>query len=103
MGITVNAETVGDAAHKLGLLNRRSGINIKWRKGSEHFDYVPLQLVGCIVDATDIQGEEVERCFQTSGEALRYIAGLLKKHDAYARDQAKKHRKKLREIAKGKK
>lgn len=98
MSVNVTANTVDEAAYKLGVKGRRHGINIEWRKGP-HYDYEPQHEVGCIVDATDIQGEEVKRCFKTSAEALRYIAGLLKKHDDFAKEQRKKREKALREAA----
>lgn len=100
MGITIQAENVQDAAAKLGVESRRRGINITWRVCDQRFDFERLHETGCVVDATDIQGEEVERCFKTSGEALRYVASLLKKHDAYARELKKQHDKRQRELLK---
>lgn len=99
MTVNVTAENVNDAANQLGLQGRRHGINIFWRKGPQ-YDYMPQHEVGCIVDATDIQGEEVPRCFASTADALRYIAALLKKHDDYARKQKLEREKHLREVAK---
>lgn len=99
MTVNVTAQTVDEAAHMLGIKGRRHGINITWRKGDQ-WDYQPQHEVGCIVDATDISGEEVPRSFTSSAEALRYVAKLLKKHDDYARKQKLDREKHLREVAK---
>jgi hypothetical protein len=84
MSINITAENVHDAADKLGIERRRSGINITWRRGA---DYGNEPEQGCIVDATDISTEEVKRAFKSSKEALVYIASLLKRHDDYAKEK----------------
>lgn len=97
MTITICGNDIHDARNKLGMGKPRASISINWRSGSPDFDYGRIHEVGCIVDATDIPGEEVKQCFTTSAAAVRYIAGLLKKHDAYAREQKKKRAKEERE------
>jgi hypothetical protein len=64
---------------------RGKRIKIIWRRG-ESYDYHTTHEQGCIVDATSVPGEEVKRCFKTAGEAVRYIAAMLKKHDAMVRE-----------------
>ena len=90
MSVTVTASTVHDAIHELGGHRRVGAIIIEWRKGPyDVSSYLDNHAPGCIVDATAINGEEVKRAFPTSRAAVRYIASLLKKHDADAREQAK--------------
>jgi hypothetical protein len=98
MGITITAETLHDALAKLERGETHYGIKIRWRKGDQ-LDYMPSMLTGCIVNAVGMPGQEVERSFATAGEALRYIATLLKMVDSKAREQKKERAKKDRERA----
>jgi hypothetical protein len=77
MAITINADNVDDALAKLRRHEPHYGIKIRWRKG-EPYDFQDRMETGCIVNAVGMPGQEVERSFKTSAEAMRYIASLLK-------------------------
>lgn len=101
MPITIQAENVHDAADKLNLGPARADIRITWRRGDAYSDYGRNPELGCIVDATSVPGEEVQRSFKTAAEAARYIAKMLKKHDDWAKktkaERAKHEREAQRE------
>lgn len=86
MSITINADDVAGALAKLRRHEPHYAIRIRCRKG-DPYDYHDTMLTGCIVNAIGMPGQEVERSFNTAGEALRYIATLLKTIDARAKEQ----------------
>lgn len=91
MGITINAENLDDACDKLRLREQHYGIRIRWRKDNDLSDWGRAMLLpGCIVNAVGLPGQEVEQSFTTAGEALRYLAKLLKMVDATARNEKAK-------------
>ena len=77
-------------------------IHIRWRVASGD-DFTQWHEPGCIVNATRCAGEEVERAFDSTKTAMIYIGALLKKHDAYAKQDKEKAQAKLRERVKLKK
>src|SRR5688572_3248926 len=99
MTINITADSLHDAASQLGLGTGTAPIKIKWRTNAEYSDYGRNHEQGCIVDAVGCAGEEVQRSFKTSGEALRYIGSILRKHDAYAKKERieREKRNKLKE------
>ena len=94
MTITVTANDIHDARAKVGLRWQSGDITIKWRRGD---DYGRIRKPGCIVTA---ESDEVPRKFDSAGEAVRYIAALLKEHDSVVRAEKKKYDKELRQISK---
>lgn len=99
MGITINANDIDDAANKLGLRRLPTDIRITWRRSDELTDFGRIPAPGCIVDATNVPGEEVKRCFKSSAEAVKYLAALFQKHDDCAKDARAQHAKRERENA----
>ncbi len=101
MTITVVADDLNQARHKLGLRHESSPISITWR-GDGHNDFRPVHLTGCIVNATRMgtEGGALPLEFETSKAALRHIAKLLAKHDAYVRSEKIERDKKARQQAK---
>lgn len=98
MTITISAENVDDALDKLRRHEPTYGIKIRWRKG-DAFDFQDSFQTGCIVNAMGMPGQDVERSFKTAGEALRYIASLLKLVDATSKKQKKEREQKERNAA----
>lgn len=99
MSITITANDVHDAANKLDLRHAPCDIRISWRRSDEMSDYGRIPMPGCIVDATSIPGEEVKRSFKTYGDAVRYIAAMLKKHDVRVKEFRAEEEKKRRNRA----
>ena len=93
MTITVVANDIHDARQKLAMSGLNWPIKIRFRRDrSYEWRDTMADLPGCIVDATEITGEEVQMCFKTEREALRYIAKLLKRHADYVREANKKRK-----------
>ena len=89
MTITVQANDVNDARHQLGLLGPRAQIYIRFRDGH---DYGRIPVTGAIVDAVascPIFGA-VPMEFDSAAGALRHLSKILKHHDKFAREQAKR-------------
>ena len=103
MTITINANDIQDARDQLGAQEPASAIRIKWRRSDNYYVNDRNPKVGCIVDAVGQDSEEVQRKFDTAGAAIRYIAALLKKHDAWARESKRKHDQEVRKKAKAEK
>ena len=100
MTINVSGDNVHDIIHKLGA-NRQSEapIQIRWRASDDiTTDFIRVEQTGCIVETRRIPGEEVPRCFTTAGEAVKYIAKILKLHEDYAKKQRTERAKKERQL-----
>ena len=89
MTITATAEDIYSLRQKIGYRALTGAVIIKWRSG----DYGGVQKTGCIVDATSVNGEEVPKCFTTAAQAISYISKLIKRHESFVIDRAKKEKK----------
>lgn len=96
MSITATANDIHELRYKVGARAVEGNIVIRFRGG----DYGRIPQSGCIVDATRVEGQEVPRKFETAGEAMRYIAGILKWHDAWVRKEKKRQEQERRQSAK---
>jgi hypothetical protein len=72
--ITISSESLAGAREVLGIDNWHA-IKLSWRSSWGK------PLLGVVVDATAIDSEEVTKSFPDRGDALAYIADLIKKHD----------------------
>jgi hypothetical protein len=88
MTIAVTGDTLLEIRSKLSLNpHTESAIRIRFIRSD--FSRIPER--GCIVDATDFPSEaRVPRQFETPSAALKYIGGLLRKHDALVKEEKKK-------------
>ena len=99
MTIRIEAKDLRDARHQLGLSLPNCPIKIFWRNTDVYSDFGRIHEPGCIVDAVGIPGEEVQRSFANSWDAVRHIQKLLKLHDKAVREERAKRNKELRKSA----
>lgn len=86
MTITVTGDNLYDLRSKIGARERPTPIKIRWRDANGRLNNsLDVHETGCVVDARNVFGEEVERSFKTAGQAIRYVASLIRRHEAYAK------------------
>ena len=90
MTIRIEATDLRDARRQLGLSLPNCPIKIYWRNTEVYSDFGRIHEPGCIVDAVGMPGEEVQRSFANSWEAVKHIHKLLKLHDKAMREERKK-------------
>jgi hypothetical protein len=96
MSVTVTGDTIHDVRLKLSMGSPPSAIRIRFIGVDS--DFYRTYERGCIVDATDFDStEKVARKFETPASALKYIGSILKKQDAWVKEENKKRAKKLRD------
>ena len=96
MTIRIEATDLRDARHQLGLSVPSCPIKIWWRNTGVFSDFGRQSEPGCIVDAVGMPGEEVQRSFPNSWEAMKHIHKLLKIHDEAVRKERNRHNKVLK-------
>ena len=96
MGITITAENLADARDKLSLRDANWPIKVRFIENI----YNDEPISGCIVDAVGSPGQNVQRQFSKSSDALRYIASVLKYRDDFVKDKKKSRKESMRKAAK---
>lgn len=88
-GVTVHGANLRDV---LGLLGHAQSPHIAIRRRAcvDRTDYYGRPSPGCVVD---VQGAEVSRVFNNTGEALVYLRGVLQEWDKEAHAEMQRHSK----------
>lgn len=97
MTIEIKAENIHDARQQLGLHgDGSSSLTIKFRK--EPMDYGRHPAIGCIVE-NRAQGR-IPLEFVSSLQAVAYIKKILLEYDKHVREENKRRKKEVKEMAK---
>ena len=89
MTITVTANDLHELRGKISLRELRPAIGIRWRRNRDDWNYDGTIESGCIIDARDVLGEEVEQSFTSDAAAISYLKSLFKKKTKAALKQKK--------------